>query len=278
MRYKHTIITVISIALLGACGGSKSDTALNSDSALGRDLALAATDSTAVPKLEDVAPPPEVSAPVTKAPASKTPVKKPTTKPPVATPPAAAPPAAAPAPAAPKTGTIDAGTILKFASNAKVCSNTSAVGDKFTAPLSTSVSGTNGAEIPAGAIGTFEITETRTAKNSGDTTFLRVRMLAVSIDGNSYPVEGVIQTATTERVRSASKGTDAKKVAGGAVIGAIVGQVIGKNTKGTVIGAAAGAAAGTAAAQATADYDTCLNSGAVITVRLSAPATIRVVP
>jgi hypothetical protein len=157
-----------------------------------------------------------------------------------------------------------------------VCSNTAAAGDKFTAPITVTVSGTNGAEIPAGAVGTFEITETRTAKNSSDTTFLRVRLLAVSVDGNSYPVEGDIQSATTERVRSASTGTDAKKVAGGAVIGAIAGRIIGKGTKGTVIGAAAGAAAGTAAAQATADFDTCINSGSVITVRLSAPATIRV--
>lgn len=276
MRYKHTIITALSIAVLGACGGN-SDTALNSDSALGRDLAMAATDSTAIPKLEDVATPPEVSAPVTKAPATKTPVTKPATRPPVATPPAATPtPAPAPVPSKPSTGTIDAGTTLKFASNAKVCSNTSAVGDKFTAPITSTVTGSNGAEIPAGAVGTFEITEARTAKNSADTTFLRVRLLAVSVDGNSYPVEGVIQTASTERVRSATTGTDAKKVAGGAVIGAIAGQIIGKSTKGTVIGAAAGAAAGTAAAQATADYDTCLNSGSVITVRLSAPATIRV--
>lgn len=276
MRYKNTLIAAFSLAVLGACGG-KSDTALNSDSALGRDLAMAATDSTAVPKLEDVAAPPAAS-PSTTAPATKAPVKKPTTTPPKVKPPVASAPAPAPvpAPATPKTGIIESGTTLRFASNAKVCSNTSSVGDKFTAPLSASVSGTNGAEIPAGAMGTFEITEARTAKNSGDTTYLRVRLLAVSVDGNSYPVEGVIQSATSERVRSATKGTDAKKVAGGAIIGAIAGQIIGKNTKGTVIGAAAGAAAGTAAASATADYDTCMNSGSVITVRLSAPATIRV--
>ena len=54
-----------------------------------------------------------------------------------------------------------------------------------------------------------------------------------------------------------------------------VGRVAGGGTKGTVIGAAAGAAAGTAAAAAAADYATCLNSGAAVTVRLDAPATVR---
>ena len=119
---------------------------------------------------------------------------------------------------------IEAGTTLRFAANTKVCSNTSKVGDKFTAPLSQSVSGTNGAEIPAGAMGTFEVIASRTAKNSNDSTSLKVRLLAVTINGESYPVETTLQTASTERVRSATKGTDAKKVAGAAVIGAIAGQ------------------------------------------------------
>ena len=91
-------------------------------------------------------------------------------------------------------------------------------------------------------------------------------------------MDATVQTAATEKVRSASKTTDAKKVAGGAIIGGIIGQIIGKDTKGTVIGAAAGAAAGTVAAARTADYDTCLQSGAAVTVRLDSPATVRLAP
>ena len=165
---------------------------------------------------------------------------------------------------------------MQFASNAKVCSNTTTVGEKFTAQLSQAVTGSNGVVIPAGATGTFEVTESKTAKNSNDATILKVRLVSVTFSGESYPVESTLQTASTDRVRSASRGTDAKKVAGGAVIGAIAGQIIGKNTKGTVIGAAAGAAAGTAAAAATADFDTCLNSGGTITVKLDTPVTVKV--
>ena len=167
---------------------------------------------------------------------------------------------------------------MTFETGSKVCSNTAAVGDKFTAELSEAVSATNGVSIPTGATGTFEVVESKTAQNSNDNTFLRVRLVSVQFGGKTYPVESTVQTASTERVRSATKGTDAKKVAGGAILGAIAGQVIGKSTKGTVIGAAAGAAAGTAAAAATANFDTCLNSGASIAVTLDGPLTVRPAP
>ncbi len=172
-------------------------------------------------------------------------------------------------------GTVAAGTTLSFTSNSKVCTNTNAVGDKFTANLTDNVPATNGASIPAGAVGTFEVTELKVAKNSNDKTYLTVRLLNVQFGGKTYPLESTLQTAATQRVRGASSSDDAKKVAGGAIIGAIIGQIIGKNTKGTVIGGAAGAAAGTAAAVATADYETCLNGGSAVVVKLDAPTKIR---
>ncbi len=262
---------LVSALFVTACGDKQPDTsALAADSALSRDLAMAATDSAAAtPRLEDVPAPAPAPEPVAVAP-----VRRPTPRPRPA--PVASTPAPTPAPApVPVTGTLAAGTTLSFASNQKVCSNTSAVGDKFTADLTESVTASSGLSVPAGASGTFEVVAAKTAQNQNDNTLLTVRLVAVQYGGRSYPVESTVQSAGTDRVRSASKGTDAKKVASGAVIGAIAGQILGKNTKGTVIGAAAGAAAGTAAAAATANYDTCLNNGAVVTVRLDAPATIR---
>lgn len=266
------VASSVALVTLAACGEKKSDATLATDTALGRDLAMAQQDIAAQPKLQDVpAAPPAEAAPAVTKPAPKPTAPKPTAKP--TTP---APTPAAPAPAAkPITGTVAAGTTLRFTSNAKVCSNGTAVGDKFTATLTDAVDASNGVKIPDGATGTFEVTESKTAQNSKDVTTLKVKLVSVTYNGNSYPVESTVQTASTERVRSASKGTDAKKVAGGAIIGAIAGQVIGKNTKGTVIGAAAGAAAGTAAAAATANYDTCLGDGGAIAVVLDAPVTVK---
>ncbi|MEP6835450.1 MAG: hypothetical protein ABJB74_18840 [Gemmatimonas sp.] len=262
-----------------ACGEKKaSDTALTADSTLGRDLAMAARDSTVQPSLKDVpvTPPPTVEAtPAPTRPKPKPVAPKPA-PPPAPTPtPAPTPVVTAPPKAEAVTGTVAAGTTLSFTSNSKVCTNTNQVGDKFTADLAQSVPATNGVSIPAGAVGTFEVTEAKTAKNNQDQTFLKVRLVSVQFGGKTYPVESTLQVASTTRIRGASKSTDAKKVAGGAIIGAIAGQIIGKDTKGTVIGAAAGAAAGTAAAAATADYETCLNGGGSVTVKLDAPATVR---
>ncbi|HYW31767.1 MAG TPA: hypothetical protein VE869_09695 [Gemmatimonas sp.] len=262
---------------LAACGGGDKNENLAADSALGRDLAMASDSTTAQPQLQDVPAPAPEPAPVASTPAprpaSARPTPRPTPRP--RTPAPAKTPAPAPTPAAPVTGTVSAGTGMTFASNSKVCSNTQPVGEKFTASLSQTVSATNGIDIPEGATGTFEVTEARTAGNSNGTTSLGVRLVSVTFGGRTYPVESSTQSVATTRVRSASRGDDAKKVAGGAIIGAIAGQVIGKNTKGTVIGAAAGAAAGTAAAAATGNYDTCLNSGGTVSVRLDGPITVR---
>ncbi|WP_434480106.1 glycine zipper 2TM domain-containing protein [Gemmatimonas sp.] len=279
-RSSRTTVMMSSLALvaLAACGSEKSDNTLATDSALGRDLALAQQDSVQ-PQLQDVPTTPPPAPEPTAAPA---PAPRPTPRPTRPAPkPAAAPapaPAPAPKPAAEVSGTVAAGTALSFAASEKVCSNTTSVGEKFTADLSESVNATNGVTIPSGATGTFEVLEAKTAKNSNDNTALRVRLVSVQFGGKTYPVDGTVQTASTERVRSATKGTDAKKVVGGAILGAIAGQAIGKNTKGTVIGAAAGAAAGTAAAAATANYDTCLNTGSSISVTLDGPVTIRPAP
>lgn len=272
-RTTALILSTAALMALAACGDKKDDTALASDTALGRDLALAQKDSAVQPKLEDVP-----AAPAESKPAATKPTPKPAAPKPSA--PKANTPAPAPAPteAKPVTGTVASGTSLRFASNSKVCSNGAPVGEKFTATLSDPVSASNGVKIPEGATGTFEVIESKTAQNSRDNTTLKVKLVSVSYNGNTYPVDATVQTASTERVRSATKGDDAKKVAGGAIIGAIAGQVIGKNTKGTVIGAAAGAAAGTAAAAATANYDTCLASGGSIAVTLDAPVTVKMAP
>ncbi len=270
-----TLLSTVTLLTLAACGGKADEgDGLASDTALGRDLAMAQQDSVQ-PQLQDVPPAAEPAAP----PAATTP--RPNTPRPAAPRPSAPAPApapstgATPAPAAEVTGTVASGTAMRFASNAKVCTNGTSVGEKFTASLSESVPASNGISIPEGATGTFEVVEAKNAKNSNDNTYLRVRLVSVTFGGKTYPVEATVQTASTERVRAATKGDDAKKVAGGAILGAIAGQVIGKNTKGTVIGAAAGAAAGTAAAAATADYATCLNSGATVAVTLDGPITVR---
>ena len=277
----------LTVALaVGACnsGGETADTsALAQDSTLNRDLQLATADSNAQPQLKDVppaaAPAPTPSTPSTRprTPAPRPATPRPTTPAPTTPPRTASGNTVTPGEksSAGDVGMIASGSTLTLASSGKVCTNTNKVGDRFTATLSEPVTGSNGAVIPAGATAVIEVTKLKRSENTNDEIEMGFAVRSIAFGGNTYNVDADVTSATVDRVRSSTKGNDAKKVVGGAVLGAVIGQVIGKDTKGTVIGAATGAAAGTAAAAATANYDGCVNDGGRIVVKLTSPLTIK---
>lgn len=287
IRRLGTPLALTFALAVAACskGDDNVDTALAQDTSLNRDLALASGDSTAQPQLKDVpAPaeaPPPASAPAPSRP--RNPAPRPTTKPTT--------PAPEPAPVRTPSGNtvttgeknsgggvgeVASGSTLTLASSQKVCTNTNKVGDRFTATLSEPVTGSNGAVIPAGATAVIEVTKLKRSENTNDNIEMGFAVRTIAFGGNTYNVDADVTTAAVDRVRASTKGNDAKKVVGGAVIGAVLGQVIGKDTKGTVIGAATGAAAGTAAAAATANYEGCVNDGGRIVIKLTSPLTIKV--
>jgi len=262
--------------------GANADSTLAQDSALNRDLQLATGDSAAQPQLQDVpaaTPSPAPSTPTPTRP--RTTPSRPTTRPrtPAPSTPARTPSGNTVTPGEKgsegSVGMIAAGTTLNLSSGSKVCTNTNKVGDRFTATLNEAVTGSNGAVIPAGATAVIEVTKLKKSENANDTIEMGFAVRSISFGGNTYNVDADVTSAAVDRVRSSTKGNDAKKVVGGAVIGAVIGQVIGKDTKGTVIGAATGAAAGAGAAAATADYNGCVNNGGRITVKLTSPLTVK---
>ena len=267
---------------VGACksDASKQDTsALSSDSALGRDLAMAGRDTTAQPQLKDVPNSPSTTTPRPAAPRTTTtpkPAPRPTT----------------PTPSAPKTtpsgntvttggtgggavGSIPAGTSLSLSPTSTVCTNTSKVGDRFTATTQNSVTGSNGAVIPAGASVTMTVTRLKRSENSNDNIIMEFAVNSVTFGGQTYQLDANVESASIDRVRNQPGSKDAQKVAIGAGIGAIAGQILGKNTKSTVIGGAAGAAAGAATAAATANYEGCVRNSGTIVIKLNSAAQVR---
>lgn len=271
---------------IGACRGDADNSALDQDSTLARDLARAGVDSVAQPQLKDVpaeapAPPVTMSQPKSKA-APRTQPKSSPPPPPIPT--ATAPPVTTSSAGTTVTkseagserplGMIAAGTTLNLASTSKVCTNSSKIGDLFTATVSEAVTGSNGAVVPAGAVVTVEVTQLHRSENVNDKIVMGFRVVSIAFGDKTYYPEADIVSAEITRIRASSTGNDAKKVLGGAVAGAIIGQVLGRDRKGTLIGAAAGAAAGGAAAAATADYDGCVNAGAPVVVKLNSALTI----
>jgi hypothetical protein len=299
-RVPFALVAAASLVVLGACGGEKKgpdSTSLGADTTLSRDLALANRDTNAQPQLKDI----PANAPAAAVPKTTRPVERPRVRPPQRQVPAPTPtPVPAPQPPPMTTtpsgntvtsnpgggtnprnagggevGTIAAGTNLSGHAGSKICTNTNAVGDHVTAIVDNSVSGSNGAMIPAGATMNLTVTRLKRSENSNDPIIMEFAVNSVTFGGRTYPVEGVVTSAAVTRVRDESQAKDVQKVATGAVIGAIAGRIIGRSTKGTVIGGAAGAAAGAAAASATANYQGCIEAGGNIVVKLTSAATVK---
>lgn len=276
-RFSRLALAPLALSLVlfaGACGG-KDDT-LTSDSALGRDLELANQDSLAQPQLQDVPSTPSGGA-------VNTPSRS---NPPRSTPARSTPPRTPATTAAGNTVTsgtrgsegrvasIAAGTSISLASSEKVCTNTHKAGDRFTATVSESVTGSNGAVIPAGATALVQVTSVARSSNVKDPIQMGFIVQSVTFNGKTYPIDATITNVAVDRVRSKDS-KDLQKVAIGAAAGAIIGQILGKDTKSTVIGAATGAAAGTAVAMGTGDYEGCVPVGGRIAIRLNSAAQIQ---
>jgi hypothetical protein len=271
---------------LSACKDKRNDDVLARDTSLNRDLALANSDSLAQPQLKDVAPQTDSALPAPSR-VARTPQQILTPRGPIrriSSAPAPTAPAAAPvsnvtengntvttsAPGNAVTmGTIATGSVLSLYSGQRVCTNTTAVGDRFTANVAEAVQGSNGVAIPAGATVILEITSVKRSSNPNDDIVIDMVPRSVQFNGTTYPLNSSVTYAQVDKVRDATRSDDASKVAKGAIIGAIAGQIFGHHTKSTVIGAGVGAAAGAIDAAVTTKVDGCVPSGGRITLRLN---------
>ena len=202
-------------------------------------------------------------APVTRTPRAPTPA-------PVATEPSPTP-AAKPGPAA---GVIGVGSRVGMTTNGRVCTLTALVGDKFTATVTNTTVGTNGATIRAGTTVVLEVSAVERA-DPAQNSRIHFHVRAIDVNGESYPADGDVATLGTLETSRVSSGNDKTKVVGGAIAGAVLGRILGGGAKGTVIGAAAGAAAGTAAAKHTQSTDACLPEGSSLQLTLSRDIVVR---
>jgi len=293
---RHLWVPTLAVALvsLAACRSEtkKPDsTALGADTALNRDLALANRDSASQPQLKDVPNAPTKSAEParteqprrTQRPAPRDNRPSPRPEPTRSLPATTTTPSgntvttnpAGGASGGGAVGTIAAGSTLNGRASSKICTNTNAVGDKVTATLDNSVTGSNGAMIPAGATINLTVTQLKRSENSNDPIVMEFAVNSVTFGGKTYPIEGSVSAPNVDRIKDEPTSKDVQKVGIGAAAGAIAGKILGKSTKATVIGGAVGAAAGAATAAATANYQGCIQSGGPIIVKLTSPATVK---
>lgn len=289
---RRTRLLIAPLAVLVLLGGCRDRTpAPAADSSLAQDLAMAQRPGPGPEIFNDA--PVGATAPASRAPAQpaarpappRTTAPRPRPTPRRESPPAPVaraprqpvPEAESPAPApAPESvaGVIGAGTRIGMTTNARVCTRTALVGDKYTATVTSATVGSNGAVIPAGSTVVLEVASIdRTDPIEQSRIQFRVR--AIDVGGSGRPADGDVAILGSLEKVEASGGNDRTKVIGGAVAGAVLGQIFGRSTKATVIGAAAGAAAGTAAARAARTSDACLPEGSALRLTLSRDMVVR---
>ena len=283
------LLPVLSLlALFAACRDkSAADANASADSAFARDIALAQRQVAPQSVFNDApiggttnaAPAPKAPSPKPEPPRVRTPRPTPRREQPPApvrrtprsTPPAPVATAPTPAPAAkpsPAAGVIGTGSRVGMTINGRVCTLSALVGDKYTATVTNTTVGTNGATIRAGTTVVLEVSSVERA-DPAENSRIHFHVRAIDVNGESYPADGQVATLSAMQTSRVSSGNDKTKVVGGAIAGAVLGRILGGGTKGTVIGAAAGAAAGTAAAKATQKSDACLAEGSNLELTLS---------
>ena len=169
--------------------------------------------------------------------------------------------------------TIPAGTVLRVTLSTPVASDTSHVEDAVRGTLQNPVSIDDVTALPAGTAVLGHVTS---AERSG-----KVKGLAsVGLRFNSVDLPGdggreSIQTGTITREAASTRKKDAAKIGIGAGAGAVIGGIIGGGG-GAAKGAAIGGGAGTGAVLATRGEEVRLPAGMALSVKLTAPLTVRV--
>jgi hypothetical protein len=296
-RIVTPVLLTVTLALSACKQGDKPEDALAQDTSLAHDLQLANADTMAQPQLKDVpvtvSPAQNPAAPSPKVSQRQTPseILTPSRNPRhVARTPQSTPQPVEQAPVTTSNGntvtesttgsergvgTIATGSEISLYSGQRVCTNTYAVGDRFTASVAESVQGSNGVSIPAGATAVIELTSLKRSENANDNVEMEFVVRSIAFNGKTYPLNSSVTSAEVEKVRNGDASNDVRKVATGAIIGAIAGQIFGHRTKSTVIGAATGAAAGAVVAGATGKYDGCVPNGGRISLKLNQPVIVQ---
>jgi hypothetical protein len=167
--------------------------------------------------------------------------------------------------------TIPAGTILPLRLTSSVASDRSGIEDPVHAQLRRTITVRGFGALPAGSAVSGYVTEAKESAKVKGRARVGFRFNTVTARGESYRVS----TSSVVRQAPGTKKKDAAKIAIPAAAGAIIGG-IADGKKGAAIGTAVGGGAGTGVVLATRGQEVRLGRGAIVSVRLLKPLTVRV--
>ncbi len=167
---------------------------------------------------------------------------------------------------------LPAASVMGLQVDTALSSERARIEDRVDARVTRDVMADGRVAIPAGArvIGAVTLVERGGKVKQAARLGVRFHTLVLA-DGREIP----LRTEAIYREGESPTGESARKIGGAAIGGAILGAIMGGG-KGAVIGGATGAAGGGAVVMAGDRNAATLAPGTVVTVRLSAPATIEV--
>ncbi len=167
---------------------------------------------------------------------------------------------------------VPSSSVIGLQVETPVSSDRAQVEDRVDARVTRDVLAAGRVAIPAGSRVLGAVTIVERGGKVKERARLGVRFhTLVMADGRQVP----LRTEAILREGEAPSGESARKIGGAAMGGAILGAIMG-GKKGAIIGGATGAGAGTAAVMAGDRNAATLPAGAIVTVRLAAPASIEV--
>jgi hypothetical protein len=183
-------------------------------------------------------------------------------------------PQAPPAPPEPQFEELElpASSVVGLQVETPLSSERTRIEDRVDARVTRDVTTSGRVAIPAGSRVIGSVTLVERGGKMKERARLGVRFhTLVMADGREVP----LRTEAIFREGDSPANESARKIGGAAIGGAILGAIMGGG-KGAMVGGAAGAGAGSAAVMAGDRNAATLPAGTVVTVRLSAPATIEV--
>lgn len=168
--------------------------------------------------------------------------------------------------------TLPAGTVLPVDLETSVGSDISRVEQPVHARLRRAVT-INGVEVlPAGTAVSGHVTSAQRPGRVKGRGYVAMRFTAIDTPGTGV---ARISSATIGRRAPATKQKDAVKIGAPAAAGAVIGGIVGGGD-GAAKGAVIGGAAGTGYVLSTRGKDVRIGKGADLSVRLTAPLTVKV--
>jgi hypothetical protein len=144
------------------------------------------------------------------------------------------------------------------------------VEDAVAAELTNAVMIGDRTALPSGALVAGVVQAVDSSGRVKGRAHLALDFTSVTSDGRRYPMSA----ERFSRQASATKSEDATKIGIGAGAGAVIGGLLG-GKKGAAQGAAVGGGAGTGVVLATKGEEVRFPSGTDVSIRLSAPLTVR---